>query len=141
MHKRQIIRDAIVALLKLGIPALDGRVYPNRARPTEMTELPVALVYSLSETAQNFTIDGYQYRDLNVIIEIRARLGIGSDDLIDDLCLAAERAIAADPRLGGVANLVDIASTQIGLDGEGETRQMVASLSYTIQYETGPTGD
>lgn len=141
MHKRQIIRDAIVALIKQRVPAFDGKVHPNRARPTEVAELPVALVYSLSEVARAFTIDGYQHRDLTVVVEIRVRLGVGSDDLVDDLCLAVERAIAIDPRLGGVVTLVDLASTQIGLDGDGETRQMIASLSYTIQYETGPAGD
>lgn len=140
-HKRQIIRHAIGTLLKQHAPAFDGKVYLNRSRPTEMTELPVALVYSLSETAANFTIDGYQHRGLTVIVEIRVRLVTGSDDLIDALCLEVEQAIALDPRLGGVANLVDIASTQIGIDGDGETRQMLASLTYTVQYETGPTGD
>lgn len=139
-HMRQIIRDTIVARLQHGVPPLAGRVFANRSRPTDPGELPVALVYALSERSQAATIKGALLRNLTVVVEIRARLSDGSDDFLDDLCRAVEIAIALDPRVGGAALYSELSSTAIGLDGEGETRQMIASLSYSVQYQTDPAG-
>lgn len=140
-HKRQIVRDAIVARLLELVPGLDGKVFANRARPAEPGELPLALVYTLSESAQAVTIGRSLLRTLTVIVEIRARLAEGSDDFLDDLCQAVEKAIAVDPTLGRKAMSCVLGSTAIGLDGEGETRQMLAALTFTVQYRTDPTGE
>lgn len=134
-HKRQRIRDAVVATLA-AIPGWEGRVHANRARPTEQKELPVALVYSLSEDSEPISMSRTLMRRLTLAIELRTSVLLALDNAVDDFAEAAEKAMAADPRMGRRAINSTLVSTTIGLDGEGESRQAVATLTYTIQYQT-----
>jgi hypothetical protein len=134
-HKRQRIREAVVTILS-GIPGWEGRVHANRARPTEQAELPVALVYSLSEDSESISTGKTLMRRLSLAIELRTSVLLALDNALDDFAEAAEKAMAADPRLGRRAVDSTLVSTTIGLDGEGESRQAVATLTYTIQYQT-----
>lgn len=138
-HKRQAIRTAIVAALGT-MPALTGRTFATRARPTEASELPVALVYTLNEES-DLANAGYDLtRNLNAVVEVRAAAAANLDDALDALCADVETAINTDPRLGGLATLAFLTGTSIGLDGEGDGRQAVATLTYRVRYETTPAG-
>lgn len=139
-HKRQRIREAVVAILE-AIPEWQGRVFPNRTRPTEAAELPVALVYSLNEDTDVVTMGGTLQRSLTLSIEIRASASGAIDNVLDDLAQKAEKAIAADPRLGRRAIHSRLSGTTLGLDGEGESRQAVLTLTYIIQYQTDGAGN
>jgi hypothetical protein len=139
-HKRQRIREAVVAALS-AVPGWEGRVHANRARPTEQTELPVALVYSLSEDSEAISTSNTLMRRLSLVIELRTTVLLALDNALDDFAEAAEKAMAIDPRLGRKAINSTLVSTTIGLDGEGESRQAVATLTYTIQYQTDGNGN
>jgi hypothetical protein len=138
-HKRQAIREAIVAILN-GVPALTGKVFANRARPTEINELPVALVYTVAEESDLANIGVGLSRTLTVAIELRAKAVGALDDVLDGLCELVEASMSAEPTLGQLAFLSFLRSTAIGIDGEGEARQALATLNYELRYETDPAG-
>jgi hypothetical protein len=138
-HRRELIRDAI-ALIIGQVPALTGKVVTTRTRPTEPKELPLAIIYTLNETSRPFSIGATLERTLNVGIEIRITAATAIDTALDVLCQAVEQAMAAKPKLGGRAMRSSLASTVVGLDGEGENRQALATLTYTVVYQTDATG-
>lgn len=137
-HPRQTIRDAIKAILN-ATPGFEGRVDTTRSRPTSTSELPCIIIYTLQETSGRSSTGGGLLRTLNVGIEIRTASSGEIDDALDDLALVVERAMLADPRLGGLAIDTYLTATAVGLDGEGESRQAVATLSYTVLYGTDRT--
>lgn len=134
-HKRKRIRDAVVAVLE-AVPGWEGRVFANRARPTENAELPVVLVYSLAEDSNEISTGGTLLRDLTVAIEARTNVSLELDDALDEMAAKVETAMAADRRLGRRAISSRLSGTNMGLDGEGESRQAVATLTYIVQYQT-----
>jgi hypothetical protein len=139
MHKRQRIREAVVERLKT-VPEWLDRVVATRARPTEPKELPVVLVYTTAERSELATIQLDLSRTLTLMLELRTRAAEDLDAALDEMSAKAEAAIMADPRLGGLVTVSFLTETTIGLDGEGESRQAFASLTYEIRYETDPTG-
>ena len=139
-HKRKQIRKAIVAALN-AIPALSGRSFATRARPTETAELPVALIYTVAEESEMANMAFGLSRTLTANIELRASAVGHLDDVLDDFCEVAESAMTADPTLGHLALLSFLRGTTIGIDGEGEARQAVATLNYEIRYETDAAGN
>ena len=138
-HKRAKIRDAIVAILS-DIPGWGGRVKANRTRPTEIHELPIRLVYTLSETAALATVGRSIVRTLSVAIELRVAASSDLDAALDVDAQEVEAALAGSPKLGGLAMGLVLRSTVIGLDGEGESRQALATLTYDVQYQTDASG-
>lgn len=138
-HKRKAIRHAMRDIL-MASPTLAGRVFTTRARPTETRELPVVILYALDEDAERINYQGSLMRALSVAVEIRATASGNLDDALDDLCSAVEAALATDRQLTGLVTDSVIASTAIGLDGEGEARQAIATLRYNVRYQTDARG-
>lgn len=139
-HKRQLIREAIRGRLET-IPALSGRCYSTRSKPTAMNELPAAIVYTLSETSEQISTCRTLMRTLTAAIEVRASATGALDNALDNLSEAIEQALAQDPRLGKRAVNSELTGTIVGLDGEGETRQAVATLTYSVKYQTDGNGN
>ena len=139
-HKRQLIREAIRLRLEQ-IPALAGRCHSTRSRPVEARELPAAIIYTLNETSELANFDGTLARTLTGVVEIRASAAGAIDNALDDLSEEIERTLAVDPRFGGLVRLSFLTGTTIGIDGEGESRQAVATLSYELQYDTDAAGN
>lgn len=138
-HKRKRIRDAIVDVLN-ATTGFSGRVFANRARPTETAELPVVLVYTVNEDSELATTGYGLDRTLSVALELRGQASVNLDDALDDLCELAEAAINGDPTLGGLALVAHLVSTVVGVDGEGESRQALATLTYQVRYWTDRSG-
>jgi hypothetical protein len=120
---------------------LAGRVASTRTRPTDVSELPCAIVYTISETSDVFSVSGTLVRTLTAAVELRISAADAIDAALDMLCESVEQAIAASRRLGGKAINCVLTSTVVGLDGEGETRQALATLTYTVTYTTDGNGD
>jgi hypothetical protein len=127
-HARQSIRQAVAA-------AVGG--VATRTRPTQDAELPAVIVYALKESSELAAVRRSLERTLSVIVEIRAASTGAIDDALDALCEAAEAAMDADPTFGRLAVTSFLAATTIGLDGEGDDRQAVATLEYQVIYRTG----
>lgn len=139
-HKRQLIREAIRDLLGKD-PVLKGRVTTTRTRPTETAELPVVIIYGLQETSERSTINRTLTRTLTIAIEIRASSAGALDDTLDGLCRTVERTMASNPVLSGLAIDSGLGGTDIGLDGDGEARQALATLRYAVLYQTDASGN
>jgi len=139
-HKRQKIRHAMRGILAAH-PDLTGRVFTTRARPVEQAELPVVILYGLEESAERITYQGALQRSLVVAVEIRISSAGFLDDALDNLCALVEALFAMNRNIGGLALDSVLSATSIGLDGEGEARQAIATLRYTVKYSTDPAGN
>jgi hypothetical protein len=128
LHRRAEIRDAIAATL-IATNAFRA-VDTSRVRRTQDHELPVALVYALSEKSGEVTLARM------IVVEICVATTATLDDQIDALCLSVEAAMGADPTFGRQALDSVLDSTQIGLNGEGDLRHGVALLTYGVTYRT-----
>lgn len=139
-HKRQLIREAVVS--RLGeVPGWAGRVFANRSRPTEVAELPVALVYTVSEESELANMAGGLSRTLTINIELRVSALSALNAALDALAEAAEAALSVDQTFGRLVFLSFLRGTTIGIDGEGEARQAIATLNYEFRYETDGAGN
>jgi hypothetical protein len=136
-HPRQQIRDAAIALLD-AVPGLTGRVEGMRTRATVDDELPVVLVYSTRETSTRETVKRGLMRVATLAIEIRVKAAGDIGAAVDALCAEVEAAMESDPGLSRKARDSVLAATTIGLDGEGDHRQAVATLEYQVTYRTTP---
>ncbi len=139
-HKRKAIRHALRDALDQH-PQLTGRVFTTRARPTEQKELPVIIVYGLDEESERTSYQGSLQRNLAVAVEIRASAVGALDDALDDLCSVVESVVADSRRLSGLAMDTVLTTTSIGIDGEGEARQALATLRYNVRYQTDAAGN
>lgn len=132
-HRRQQIREAIAEAL--GAHAtLTGRVFATRVHPTPDADLPVVLVYMLAESSELENLNRNLRRDADAQIEIRVAATDGMDDALDDLCEIVEAVMEATPQFGGLVVNSWLTGTQIGIDGEGDFRQGVGTLTYRVQY-------
>lgn len=127
-HRRQSIRKAIAA-------AIGG--VTTRTRPTQDSELPARIVYTLKETSGLANLRRALERPASVAIELRVKATGDLDDALDAQCEAVEAAMEIDPTFGRLAINSFLASTTIGLDGEGDSAQGVATLEYQVTYRTG----
>ena len=139
-HKRQRVREAVIAKLT-SIPDWSGRVFANRARPTEQAELPVALVYTVAEESELANIAFGLSRTLTLNLELRVSAVSSLDTVLDGYCEAAEAALRTDPTFGRLVFISFLRGTTISIDGEGEARQAVATLNYEFRYETDAAGN
>jgi len=99
-HKRQRVREAVIATLT-SIPDWSGRVFANRARPTEQAELPVALVYTVAEESELANIAFGLSRTLTLNLELRVSAVSSLDTVLDGYCEAAEAAMRPTQPLAG----------------------------------------
>ena len=106
-----------------------------------MGELPARSVYTVSEDSEIANMAGDLSRTLTLSIELRATATLGLDDALDADCEAVEAAMRADQTFGRLVFLSFLRGTTIGIDGEGEARQAVATLSYEFRYETDAAGN
>lgn len=135
MHERAAIRAAVVAALA-ATTELAGRVDSNRVRRSQDAELPVAIVYTLVEQSHLMDLSRALQRKLSLVVELRVKATDDLDDAIDDLALVVETALSVDPTFGRIALNSSLASTQVGLNGEGEYRHGAALLTYDVTYRT-----
>ena len=135
-HPRQAIREAVVALLVAAGTDAGSDVYPTREVPWRSVELPGIAVYSLEESSQRIT--GGRDLDRSVVLAIHAvaQLSEGIDDALDALALQVEKAMAADPTLGGKALASYLAGTEISVDETTQRPVGAIRLAYEVRYHT-----
>lgn len=136
-HKRAQLRQAAVDILE-AIEDLGATVHRTRIRPTPDEKLPAVNVYALRETSELQNMKRNLGREASLVLEIRVGTTEDMDDEIDDLCEKVENAMESSYLFGGLATNSWLASTTIGIDGEGDYRQGVASMEYRVGYRTVP---
>lgn len=144
LHPRTLIRFAIVAAL-LGATAAAARVFATRVVPVRRTELPAIAVYTIEEDAED---KGTAPRELERVVQVAIEAVVHpaalspADDVLDALSLQIEKAMHADPYLGGNAGDCLLTKTEIGVLPDGERLLGQLLLTYAVTYHTlAPAGE
>jgi|GEM_PF-605941 len=137
LHVRRQIVLAIVDRLRADVPGVT--VKAGRSAPLPTASLPYILVHARREAAQSVTSRGDEVRlqrRLTVQIDI-VHADVDDDDGESDrFCLLVEKAMQADPTLGGLLHDLEGPDTVLDARAEGETRIGRARLEYQLEYHT-----
>jgi hypothetical protein len=132
-HLRRQIREGVAtALAATGYPTFSSRV-----DPLEITDLPAFVVYTRSERSQQLKITGNQVLDrtVTILVESYARELQDVDDVIDDICVQIEVALANPvSALAGIAQNITLTATEIEMTGTSEKPLAKATLTFDVQY-------
>jgi hypothetical protein len=135
-HPRETIRKAVVTILERARTDAGDNVFPTREVPWRSVELPGIAVYSLEESSTQQHQDAELVRQVVLAIHAVVRLTEGVDDALDALSLQIEKAMAADPTLGGTALLSHLAGTEISVDETTARPVGAIRLAYEVRYHT-----
>jgi len=128
---------AIVERLRAGVPGV--AVKAGRTAPLPTAALPYIVVHARRETAASVTSRGDQVRlqrKPSVLIDIVHADPEDDDGVADAFCLLVEKAMQADPSLGGLLHDLEGPDTTLDARSEGETRIGRARLEYFLEYHT-----
>lgn len=146
---RKLIRKAVVEILK-GNTDAGARVFPNATVPPWVEELPVILVYQVSESVSTLGDSPKEIiRSLTLAIEIVAKgpeenvdlatpePGVKSlEDTVDDIGEQVECFMHADDTLKGTCDKSDLTNTEFDFEPSGGVPIGSARLTYTASYTT-----
>lgn len=139
-HKRKLIREQIVALLKSGVSLVSNdNVYESRVEPIfESSRIPAIAVYTREETATPFDSPGRIYhRTLSLAVEVLVQGNSDSDDSIDAICEEIEAVLNSSENFqSGNYYSIEYTGTDVAFIAEGRVPKAAARLNYNIEYET-----
>jgi hypothetical protein len=137
-HQRQIIRDAVVALLR-GRTSAGADVFVEDRPRVRQSKLPAIVVFSGDEDSDH---KGSAPRELEREAEIQIEIFAAETptkraaDARDDLALEVENLMHADPYLGGAAGDSYLSGTTVDVDVGGDKIIGAATLTYAVTYRT-----
>jgi hypothetical protein len=138
-HMRQQVREAVATALT-GLATTSTRVYENRLNPLQAANLPCLVVTTDSEQIEYGAFGGLsrrQHRNLRLVVKGIAKASASVDDTLDTICKEVEVAIAAGGTFGGkLGGGLQLESTQIELDGDGDKTVGVATMEFSGTYLT-----
>lgn len=135
-HPRQQIRDLVVAAIT-GLAITGIRVFPSRVYPLQEQELPGLCVYTLEENAERISFRKAMHQ-LEVKIEAYVKANSNYDDVMDEICLAVQQAIANDSALNNVVADIFQASYSEELSKDADKPIVVGQMTYLVEYCTNP---
>jgi len=132
-HARQQIRDAIVTAVT-GLITTGSNVHNSPVYPFDV--LPCLAVYSRTESAafDGITSPRNSVRELEIIIEARAKATSGNANTIDTICAEVETALAADVTLGGLARDLMASGFDMQLSGDADKPTMLGTMRVLVRY-------
>lgn len=142
-HVRQQIRDYVAA--GLGALATTGaRVYVGRTRPLSPSHDPALLIYTRSETAERFVRGAPPKIERACTLHLEGRVSTTTppDDLLDTIAAEIEAGMAAlisygtGVFFGGLVQNVQLRSTQIIVEADGDRHIGGVQLEYLVTYRT-----
>lgn len=143
-HARESIRKAITTAVT-GLTTTGANVFTNHAYPFADADLPNLSIYVAHE-AETSGDDGemgsYEIRILPFQIAVRAKANSTLDDTLDDSCAEVETAIQGAAAIKALVKEIQLISTEIELDNEGEKPVGVARMEWAALYRvdrTAPT--
>jgi hypothetical protein len=137
-HVRQQIRDKIFSLVE-GLATTGNRVYKSRLYPLRDENLPGLCVSTGVEENGNDeeeNVETVQHRNLEIVIDARAKIVAGLDDLLDTILAEVETAVFADRFLGGLVASLDLESVEPELSGEQDKPVGSLLIIFKVQYLT-----
>lgn len=138
-HARQQIRESVETLLT-GLTTTGTNVYSSRVYPMET--FPCLAIYTLDESVTDITMEGFQTRRLNLVVEGRVKATSDLDDTLDDISAEVETALIADQDLSGTIKILELSETEIELADDLEKPAGIVRLFFNVIYrvnENDPT--
>lgn len=139
-HVRTQIRNKLVSMLT-GLATTTTHVYADRKEVLPDSLWPALLVMNDAEQVVDRAIGSQaapharaELRTLTIKVQAAAKAVTGLDDTLDEICLEAEKAIAADIFLGGLTVDARLASTVYTLDAAGEKPAGTADMLWEFDY-------
>ena len=133
-HVRTQIHNAIVARLT-GLSTTGANVHGRRTRPPTDT-LPLMLVYLGSDAGDLMTVteDRIEERRAELTIITLCKDGGDMEDLLDQMFLEVQQAIATDPTFGGLVKEIGAPSLEPDVDDSLEKPAGMNRITYPITY-------
>lgn len=139
---RKYLRKKIQEVLKAAnIEGIGEDVLSMRSIPSNIEELPLALIYTKNETINRFDESPKRYmRNLDVMIEIFVTDNDDEclADSMDDLSRAVEKAIENDREVESCVESIELQSVIYDTAGDGQSPLGSAVLTYQVEYITEP---
>lgn len=137
-HARKQIRDQIVTTLT-GLATTGSNVFASRMWPMAEEQMPGLIVYTVSEDSEAVAQSSSGYtlgRVLNVSIDAYVAAAVNVDDLVDQIAVEIEEALAGDAALDALVERSVLTRTEIILEGNGEHETAITKFQYEIRYRT-----
>jgi len=140
-HVLTQIRDAIESNLGSMATVPAASVFVDRIYPLERQDFPCVLLSVMSETADPGSFgNGITYdRSASVDVHVCVLNNTAFDTAANQIQLEVEKAIAADPTVGGIATSIRYTGRSKSMNGDGETPFVSVTLSYQVTYRTDST--
>lgn len=143
-HARKQIRDAIAQMVS-NLPTTGDHVYPGRLYSLDDSELPSLSVFTIDEQTEEqvtrVTLGSPPkiHRDCPVIIEGHAKVDANIDDVLDQISLEVETAMAGVLQIGQRMLSTQLRTIGKSLLDDGEDQIGIVRLVYLIPYITAET--
>jgi hypothetical protein len=125
-HIRTQLRNAIKTRLT-GLATTGSSVFNNRQEILSDAELPALIVRNDLDQITSRAIGSQaapharmEQRTVSIKVQAYAKQNTGLDDVLDQMCLEVEKAIAADIFMGGLTNDARLMSTSVQFDESSE---------------------
>jgi len=135
-HVRRQLREA-VAVAVTGLVTTAARVFQSRVYPVQTAELPGLLVHTDAETDEQ-QLDLSYRREVDVVIEAKARATADLDDLLDEMAKEVETALANGVTLGGRNVPLPLVGIVVERSDEGEQPTGTLTLTYQPTLYSAP---
>jgi hypothetical protein len=140
-HARQQIRDFVAAGLG-ALATTGGNIFIGRTRPLGLNHPPALLIYTRAETSVRAVMGRPPGQERPVMLHIEGRVATAAppDDLLDTIAAEVEVGVAAlidynaGIFFGGLAQNVDLISTDAFAKAEGEKHIGSIVLQYRVTY-------
>lgn len=140
MHKRKLIREQIVSILKSNVTLVSSDyIFESRIEPIyESAKIPAIAVYTKEESSESFKDGGQIYqRDLQVAVEMLVQGNSNIDDSIDAICEEIESALCSDEHsVTENYQSIELTNTETAFLAEGRLPKAACRLTFLIRYET-----
>ena len=144
-HARETIRKAVKAAVT-SLTTTGAQVSTGMATVYDGADLPalrVMVARDADEAMEVDTLGAVTSRILSVVIEGRVLQDSTTDgateDTLDDIAVEVETALMTDATVAGYVNYISLESTEIELDGSGETPVGIVRMVWTIIYRANST--
>jgi hypothetical protein len=137
MHQRQKIREKISELVIAANTVAGSRVYTDRVKKIAQSELPAVFIFTASETSK-YAMQPHPAleRDMSLVVCGFIQRDTSLDDEIDDLSEEIEAALTGIRQLEGYWDHLELKSTEIEVEGEGEKPIASVKLTYQVTYDS-----
>lgn len=135
---RTRLRTAAQAALA-GLATTGARVYVSRLDPVPDAQLPALKIETNAEASE--TLDAAEslcLREMDLLVIGLAKATTGLDDVLDQIGLEVEAALAIDPTLGGLAQTVEYRGARIGFTPDLERPAAEIRLAFAVRYLVSP---